>query len=181
MPLPDERKLIRRIVKKQDKRAADELVSFYYREVYAFLYRQTLQKELAMDLTQEVFIGALQSLPVFDETKSGFRTWLYRIAAHKLTDYYRSHSHRTELLCVPEHPKGLEIEAFDFELFERRELAGRALTALAQVEETAQQVVRLKIFAEYTFTEIAAQLELPEGTVKRKYYSTLQFLRKINY
>lgn len=178
MPLPDERKLIRRIVKKQDKRAADELVSFYYREVYAFLYRQTLQKELAMDLTQEVFIGALQSLPVFDETKSGFRTWLYRIAAHKLTDYYRSRSHRTELLCVPEHPKGLETEAFDFELFERRELAGRALTALAQVEETAQQVVRLKIFAEYTFTEIAAQLELPEGTVKRKYYSTLQFLRK---
>ena len=33
--------LIRRIKKKQDKKAADELIRRYYREIYAFTYRQT--------------------------------------------------------------------------------------------------------------------------------------------
>lgn len=178
MPLPDERKLIRRIVKKRDRRAANDLVSYYYREIYAFLYRQTLRRELAMDLTQEIFIAALQSLPGFDESRGGFRTWLYRIASHKLTDYYRSRAHRTELLCVPEEPEESTAGDFDFEIFERREIAGRALAALTRLEETAQQVVRLKIFAEYTFAEIALQLEIPEGTAKKKYYAALQTLRK---
>lgn len=178
MGIPDESKLIRRIVKKQDRRAANELVGFYYREIYAFLFRQTLRKELAMDLTQEIFIAALQSLPAFDKSKGSFRTWLYRIASHKLTDYYRSRAHQSELLCVPNEPDESEGEVFDFEVFERREIAGHALTALANLEEVTQQIVRLKIFAEYTFAEIAHQLELPDGTVKKKYYAALQTMRK---
>ena len=46
--------LIRRIKKKQDKKAADELIRRYYREIYAFTYRQTGERELALDLTQEI-------------------------------------------------------------------------------------------------------------------------------
>lgn len=37
--------LIRRIKKKQDKKAADELIRRYYREIYAFTYRQTGERE----------------------------------------------------------------------------------------------------------------------------------------
>ena len=47
-----------------------------------------------------------------------------------------------------------------------------------QLAETAQQVVRLEIFAQYTFAESAVQLEIPEGTAKKKYYAALQILRK---
>ena len=62
--------LIRRIKKKQDKKAADELIRRYYREIYAFTYRQTGERELALDLTQEIFITVLQGIYAFDE-KSG--------------------------------------------------------------------------------------------------------------
>lgn len=48
--------LIRRIKKKQDKKAADELIRRYYREIYAFTYRQTGERELALDLTQEILL-----------------------------------------------------------------------------------------------------------------------------
>lgn len=54
--------LIRRIKKKQDKKAADELIRRYYREIYAFTYRQTGERELALDLTQEIFITVLQEM-----------------------------------------------------------------------------------------------------------------------
>lgn len=73
--------LIRRIKKKQDKKAADELIRRYYREIYAFTYRQTGERELALDLTQEIFITVLQGIYAFDEKKAGFRTWAYRVAA----------------------------------------------------------------------------------------------------
>ena len=46
-----EQKLIKRIKKKQDKEAANALISYYYKEVYAYVYRQTGNEELAKDLT----------------------------------------------------------------------------------------------------------------------------------
>lgn len=66
--------LIRRIKKKQDKKAADELIRRYYREIYAFTYRQTGERELALDLTQEIFITVLQGIYAFDEKR--------RVSAH---------------------------------------------------------------------------------------------------
>lgn len=48
--------LIRKIKKKQNKEAAGLLIERYYREIYAYTYRQVACKELAMDLTQEIFI-----------------------------------------------------------------------------------------------------------------------------
>lgn len=41
-----EQKLIKRIKKKQDKEAANALISYYYKEVYAYVYRQTEMKNL---------------------------------------------------------------------------------------------------------------------------------------
>lgn len=55
-----EQKLIKRIKKKQDKEAANTLISYYYKEIYAYVYRQTGNEELAKDLTQDIFIQILQ-------------------------------------------------------------------------------------------------------------------------
>ena len=51
----DERKLIRNIKYRQDREAANELISHYYQEIFAYAFRQTGDQELAMDLTQEIF------------------------------------------------------------------------------------------------------------------------------
>jgi hypothetical protein len=46
--------LIRKIKRQQNKDAADELIQRYYREIYAFVYKQTGEKELAMDCFLQV-------------------------------------------------------------------------------------------------------------------------------
>ena len=84
-----EQKWIRAILRRCDRAAADALVRAYYEEIYAYFWRQTGNQEDALDLTQECFIAALQSLPGYDRRKSGFRTWLYSIASHKLADHRR--------------------------------------------------------------------------------------------
>lgn len=72
-----EQKLIKRIKKKQDKEAANALISYYYKEVYAYVYRQTGNEELAKDLTQDIFIQILQKITIFNHKKASFRTWMY--------------------------------------------------------------------------------------------------------
>lgn len=79
-----EQKLIKRIKKKQDKEAANALISYYYKEVYAYVYRQTGNEELAKDLTQDIFIQILQKITIFDHKKASFRTWMYRIGLHRI-------------------------------------------------------------------------------------------------
>ncbi len=173
-----EEKLIRQIVRRGDRRAADTLVSAYYREIYAFLYRQCGETERAMDLTQEVFLSVLRALPGFDVKKASFRTWLYRIATNKLIDCYRSRGREQRFWESGAAELSAQAEAALAQAFERRELARQALEALAALPFEAQQILRLKLFAEHHFVEIAALLELPEGTVKSRYYAALRALRK---
>ena len=60
--MEQEQKWIRDIVRHGSKKAADALVRAYYDDIYTFVYRQTGNREDAMDLTQESFLAALRSL-----------------------------------------------------------------------------------------------------------------------
>lgn len=83
---------IRSIQRDRTPAAATALVEQYYPEINRYLRRQL--PDLADDLTQEVFIAALQHIDRFDPRRASFRTWLYRIATNKLVDQVRSRQRR---------------------------------------------------------------------------------------
>ena len=84
-----DKRLIRYILKKGSNQAADELIRRYYDDLYFYLYRQVGNGNDALDLTQEVFIAAQKGLSSYDERKSSFRTWLFRIGTYKVIDARR--------------------------------------------------------------------------------------------
>jgi RNA polymerase sigma-70 factor (ECF subfamily) len=49
----------------------------------------------ADDVTQDVFIGLIDSIPNF-EGRSAFTTWFHRIAMNKVADYHRRTARRRE-------------------------------------------------------------------------------------
>lgn len=173
-----EKKWIRKIKKRSDGEAANQLVAAYYKDLYGYIYRQTMNRELSMDLTQEVMISMLQSIRSYDEKKASFRTWLYRLATNKLVDYYRSkyykHDQRTTSMVSENHAVGAD---FTVQL-ELKEDVAWVLRELNQLPVDVQAISRLKLFAEYTFSEIADTLDLPESTVKTKYYAMIRTLKK---
>ena len=61
--MEQESKWIRDIQRGGFRPAAERLVERYYDEIYVFVYRQTGQKEDAMDLTQSIFLAVLRALP----------------------------------------------------------------------------------------------------------------------
>jgi RNA polymerase sigma-70 factor (ECF subfamily) len=174
----DELSLIRRVKRQGDRAAADELIRRYYDEIFRFAKRQTRDEQTALDVTQEIFIGFLRTIGGYDPRKANLRTWLYRVAANKLTDFYRARSR--EILA---EPLGLsETEPIDERDFARQvadsEFAERVSGFVGGEPPDTQRIFRLHVWGEWTFAEIAESLDLPESTIKTKYYRLTAKLRK---
>ena len=174
----NEQQWIKKIKRNGNEIAANQLISKYYKEMYAFVYKQTLDTELSLDLTQELFISVLKSLENYDAKKAGFRTWLYKLASNRLVDYYRSRSYQYAQLVQP-------IEDYEFEdeydmtiSLEYKEDYEKVTTFVNALDAHSQQIVRLKLFGEYTFQEIAAIETIPASTVKTRFYTALRKIRR---
>lgn len=173
-----EKRWVQKIKKYSDYQSANKLVKKYYKEIYTFVYKQLLDEHLSLDLTQEIFIRMLQSIHHYDATKSSFRTWLYRIATNHCIDYFRSKQYQTS--SQMDLVESIELEGEnEVELtLEYKEEYEAVQRALAKQSKEVQQIVRLKIFLEYSFREIADVLDISESTVKTKYYKAIKQLRK---
>ncbi|MGM9988850.1 MAG: RNA polymerase sigma factor [Bacillaceae bacterium] len=169
---------IRKIQVHADQASANKLIKKYYEEMYVFVYKQMLDKQLSLDLTQEIFIRMLQSIQHFDSNKSKFRTWLYRIATNHCIDYFRSKQYQAgqhidiveniEIAGTNEVEKTLSYKE-DYEAVQQ---------LLCKLPEQIQQIVRYKLFLDYTFAEIGEILHMPQSTVKTNFYKAMRNLRK---
>ena len=180
----EEKNLIRRATR-GNRKAAGELLGLYYREMYAFCYRQVMDREEAMDLTQEIFVSVLRNLSSYCAEKVSFRTWIYAIGSRLLIDRYRSASFRasqkTEYFSsYPEEepPGSVEAENALEAALEKKETARAILQLLSREEPLSQAIFRMKVFGQNTFREIGTALSLPESTVKTRYYRTAASIRK---
>ena len=172
--MDQESKWIREICRRGSRQAADKLVRAYYDEIYSYAFRQTARKEDAMDLTQEIMIAALRSLPSFDARKASFRTWLYRVASHKIIDWRRRQGPETLPLEEAEKP----TEDRSLEAVGDRLLLRQIERRIASLDPEGQSVFRLRVYGEKTFPEIGEILGLPENTAKSKYHRLIGQLRK---
>lgn len=173
-------KLIRKIKQYRSRKAADELFERYYREIYAYVFRQCGERELAMDLTQDIFLAVFQGIHSFDSRKSVFRTWLYHVASNKVTDYYRSRRHKDKLQEFPTEEISGEIpdeEDIPKQLVQREYIA-HIMKIVSGYELSWIRIFQMKCFEDKTFAEIAKALDISENTVKSRYYAMIKQLRK---
>lgn len=173
-----EKRWIRRIQKSGHEDSANQLVTHYYKEIFAFVYKQVLDEQEALDLTQEVCIRMLQSIGHYDMKKAGFRTWLYRIATNHCIDYFRSRRYKTTRATDYIEDQEFESDEDLLESVSKKEDMQELQAALALCDEESQAIVRYKLFLEQSFREIAVDLHVAESTVKTKYYKAIRILRK---
>ncbi|MDW0112713.1 RNA polymerase sigma factor [Sporosarcina saromensis] len=173
-----EQRWIKQIQTNASESAANALVSKYYKEIYAFCFKQTLNQDLSLDLTQEIFISTLQSIHTYDKKRASFRTWLYRLAANKIVDYYRSKTYRYTQFSQPIEDREI-VDEHDLVLsLEYKEDVEQVNAIVNNLESSSQQIMRLKLFGDYTLKEIAEMESIPVSTVKTRYYAALRKIRK---
>lgn len=179
---------IRRILHGSE-RAADALVREHYDGLFAFVYRQVGDREETMNLTQESFIAALQSLASYDPGRASFTTWLYRIAAYKVIDARRRARPAHASLDSggpgdgePGAPGGMDLPDGRIpdvnELVADRDLLRRIEERVATCDPNVQEVFRLHLYAQHSFAQIAAAAGESESTVKARYYRLMALLRE---
>jgi RNA polymerase sigma-70 factor (ECF subfamily) len=75
-------------IRQGDPRAWETLISRYEGRLLAFVDRRLHDRPASEDVVQETFVGFLNSLPNYDAARE-LQTYLFTIAAHKLTDHLR--------------------------------------------------------------------------------------------
>lgn len=175
-----DRDLERQLIKKAQENVAafEELYNHYLPKIYGFLLNRTGQKELAEDLTSEVFAKALANLAKYDDRGAPFAAWLFKIARNTLIDFSRK---KKEILTdaiesyepAPNHPGTGAISNLEGD--ERRALIRKAMKRLP---EKYQTVLSLKFFEELTNDEIAEIVGCQKNAVAVRVHRSLRLMRK---
>ena len=175
----DDRELVHRALE-GDQQSYSFLVQKYQTKVFNMAFGFVRNKETADDLAQEIFIKAYVSLKKF-QFKSGFGTWLYRIAINHCKDYLRS---KQKMKTVPFDDLS-EKSAFKEENFSGRELNRRedqiehlVNIGISALPEKYKVIITLRDIQGLSYDEIANILDLSSGTVDSRIHRARKMLRE---
>ena len=84
------------------------LVSRWEKRIYNYLLRIAGNREDALDLTQDVFLKAYQSLRKLDDPER-FAPWLYRIAHNEAYSMFRKRRPECDVEDAEPAPAGAEV------------------------------------------------------------------------
>ena len=176
----DEAELIER-AKKGDTRAFGTLVERYQRRVIGVAMAVVHNQEDALELAQETFVRAFQSVGKF-ESRSSFSTWLYRIAANIAIDFRRRERRHPTM-------RGEEAEneiqrlpsklGDSFKEAQRSEMSRRIRDALAELTQEHRAAILLREVEGLSYDEISEVMQCPRGTVMSRLHYARNHLREI--
>ncbi len=76
-------------MKRGDRRAASALYDNLLPKVFGFLFVRTARREVAEDLSHDVFVRLIEKIGAFDERRGSFPVWFWQMVRHMLVDFYR--------------------------------------------------------------------------------------------
>lgn len=170
----DERGLIKR-AQQNDQEAFAQIYEEHFDKIYRYVFLRVGNQEGAEDLTQQVFLNALQSISAYKWRGAPFASWLFRIARNQVIDYQRKASKmQLTTLEIPITATGPEPE----EIVGREMDIERVKDAMSSLTELQQEVVSLRFAGEFSIAESAKLIGKSEGAVKAAQHSALATLRK---
>ncbi|MCP5119794.1 MAG: sigma-70 family RNA polymerase sigma factor [bacterium] len=153
-----------------DVEAYNRLVSRWDKRVYNYLLKLVSNPEDALDLSQDVFLKAYQSLRRLEDP-SRFAPWLFRIAHNEAYSLLRKRRPETEVVDQPPpSAPGSRMLPVETSL--------AVTSALERLSEDQREAVLLKIYQGFKFEEMSEILGCPVSTVKSRVYTALDLLKK---
>lgn len=152
-----------------------ELYKRHLPRIYSYLRARTDSDEDAADLSQQVFLKALDALPRYEERGTPFAAWLFRIASNVASDARRRARPSTFWDQLPEwlhpaDPEGPEAAAI------RGETREAVRTLLGDLDPEARELLVLRFVGGLTLREIAAVVGKKESAVHKQLVRTLRKL-----
>jgi RNA polymerase sigma-70 factor (ECF subfamily) len=168
----EERRLVE--AAQSDPAKFGDLYELHFERVYAFIAHKVRDRDVAEDLTSEVFHKALANLRSFEWRGAPFRAWLIRIAANAVADYGKGAGRELPSGQDPFEAAAPPDLENDLEDMEHR---AKLFRLVAELPSNQRRVIQGRFVEERSIREIARELGRSEGAVKQLQLRALQNLR----
>lgn len=166
-----------------DQKAYAELMDRYKDALFFLLLKMVNNKIDAEDLTIEAFGKAFRNIHLYTPSFA-FSTWLFKIATNNCIDFIRknkanivsidqstdiddnSPSH-VDIVASTPNPEESMIKEQNVKLIQ---------DLVSKLKPRYRRLLELRYFKEYSYEEIAEELELPIGTVKAQLFRAKELL-----
>lgn len=146
--------------------------------ILGYVYRRVTNRELAEDITSDVFLRALRRISRIEWQGRDISAWLITIAHNLVVDHFKSRRTRLETLTgedveVLDHlsdPAGVVVDMTE---------SAHLHTTLTRLTTEQATCVRHRFLGELSVAETAELMGMNEGAVKAVQYRGIQTLRRL--
>ncbi|WP_026777411.1 RNA polymerase sigma factor [Polaribacter sp. Hel_I_88] len=168
--------LIKRFQNKNET-AFEELHTIYADSVYGIILKIVKNKDVASELTQDVFLKIWNNAANYSSKKGRFFTWILNIARNSAIDYTRSKVSKKSL-------KNISSEKFANNFMSHTDSDSTTNTIglnkiVANLEPKLRNILNLLYFEGFTQKEISEEYNIPLGTIKTRKRNGLSQLKAI--
>lgn len=153
-----------------------EIYELNFHRVYAYIARRVGNRDVAEDLTSDVFHKALAGLPRFEWRGVPFAAWLLRIASNAIIDRAKRAAHETGI-AANESDVADEASAASPQEIDVIEKRANLFKLVERLPVDQRRVIELRFAEEKSIREVAHALARTEGAVKQLQFRALQSLR----
>jgi RNA polymerase sigma-70 factor (ECF subfamily) len=164
----------------QEARAGDAwafglLFDHYHLPVYRYIASRVHRPSDAEDLTQLVFVKALEALPRYEARGIPFGGWLFRLARNAVIDHMRTRHDHLDLEAATQQPGR---EAGPDEVTVARQELDEVAAAMAALTDEQRDAIALRFFAGLSAREAAHVMGKQEGTIRGLQFRAIAALRR---
>jgi RNA polymerase sigma-70 factor (ECF subfamily) len=172
--------------RKGDQLAYGELLSRYRDAIYFMLLKMVNSPVDAEDLTIEAFGKAFKNIDQYTPNFA-FSTWLFKIATNNCIDFIRKK--RASHVSLDQTVDGEDslapssmIQSDDMDpesTMINQQKIKHMRNVVSRLKPRYRKLVELRYFKEYSYDEIAEELDIPIGTVKAQLFRARELLLNI--
>ena len=168
-----------------EEKAFARLLSKYKDAIYYMLLKMVNNKSDAEDLTIEAFGKAFKNLQQYSPNYA-FSTWLFKIASNNCIDFLRKR--KGILISIESNQEGndneppVKLKSVDPDPEQKMIRIQKAILLrriVRRLKPRYRNLIELRYFREYSYEEIAKELNLPLGTVKAQLFRAREMLFKM--
>ena len=161
--------------KRGDPEAFGRIFDEYAAPIHRFIASRVRSPSDAEDLTQLVFVKALEALPRYEARGIPFGGWLFKLARNAIIDQIRTRRDHLPLITATTRATD---EAGPEAMTTLREDLRRVARAMSDLTDDQREVIELRFFAGLSVLEAAVAMGRREGTIRGLQFRAIASLRR---
>ncbi|SHH91638.1 RNA polymerase sigma-70 factor, ECF subfamily [Chryseolinea serpens] len=166
--------MIMEAVKNGDLQQASMLFERYNKRIFNFLARLAMDRALAEDLTQNVFLRIIKYRGSYKEG-ARFQSWIYQVARNVFSDHYQAHKNKYSDFVDVEKLRDNMPEPEDEPWEEKEKLLHRSM---AMLPDEQRELLVLTRFQHMKYEEVAQIMNTTVANIKVKVHRAVAKLRE---